>query len=285
MSGCPWVWPPINVNVNNGGGSSDTVTNNSEVPGTNVTDALNALLAEGASVPHASGLGGDPSWDLEARKLTSPDLALAGWSVQTQNAPWTPLVRNGDVDATTVGAPVGTYNSTLVNGVLVMQGPVTPSAPIQIYRASDNLPHTYAFHVWCENYQNGNSDYCLLANEPNFDASGTTNFLFTGLEQAAPRHSIIGLKKGAVFTLLYNQIFENYQQNLVRYMRWLGDAPDPDTQVRFVSAASQQLVEANSPTVNANIGACNYVGVWMNAVLNNMFFIDFIRRLPVNQYP
>lgn len=279
MSGTPWVWPPILSN--NGGGTSDTVTNDSGVPGAKVTNALNTLLADSTPSPYASS--GDPSWDLEARKLASPDLALAGWTVALQNSPWTVLTRNGDVDATTAGAPVGTYNSSLVNGVLVMQGPVSPSAPIQIFRATDGLAHTYVFHVWCENYQNGNSDYCFFSNESKFRQNVTTQFMYCGLEQAAPRHSVIvkivGTSGGV--TLYYNQQFENYQQDLVRYINWHAGG----NQTRFTfGTPNGQLVEANSPQIDGT-PTPNYVGVWMNAVLNHCFYIDFIRRLPENRYP
>lgn len=227
------------------------------------------------------GASGDPSWDLEARALTSPDLAAAGWIVQLQNTPWTVLTRNGDVDAVSHVAPPGKYNSTLVGGVLVMQGP-SAGGMMQVCRQSDGLPHTYEFHVWTSNVQNGNSDYCYISDKQNFlDAS---YFFYTGLEGAADRHSVIYKAFGSppgTFQGQANNPMPDWHQDLVRYIRV--HANNLQTEVK-IGDPNGQLVVAN-PTVVDDTPVANWVGVWLNAVVDHVVYIDFIRRKPENQYP
>lgn len=229
------------------------------------------------------GASGDPTWDLEARNLTDPDLSKAGWIVQLQNAPYTVLTRNGDVTAVSHAAPPGKYNSTLVGGTLVMQGP-SAGGLMQIYRQSDGLPHTYEYHVWTSNVQNGNSDYCFIANGPNYNTNGTT-FFYTGLEGSADRHSVILRVQGTAGAPIVNQyandVMPDWHQDLVRYIRVHAD--NLQTEVK-IGDPTGRVVIANPTTVD-NTPVPNYAGVWLNAVVDHVVYIDFIRRKPENQYP
>lgn len=233
--------------------------------------------------PFIGAAGTDPDWDLEARNLSDPDITKAGWLVQLQNAPFTPLTYNGPIDLSQPSAPVGKFNASLIGGVLVMQGPGSGGG-IQVYRATDGLAHSYSSHVWTEDVQNGNSDYTFISNGANYNTNGVT-FFYGGLEGSADRHMVIvrvqGTSGSPVVNVYVNTALPGWQQDTVRYIRDRGNSLQ--TEVRF-GQTNGQLIEAN-PVVVDGIAPAQFMGVWLNAVLNHCFYIDFIRRKPINQYP
>jgi hypothetical protein len=100
MSGTPWVWPPINVNVSGGVTSvfgragavaaalgdyaASLITNDSLVAGATVKDALNTLLGAGAPVSSVFGRTGAVVAALNdyAASLISNDSLVAGATVK-----------------------------------------------------------------------------------------------------------------------------------------------------------------------------------------------------------
>lgn len=168
----PWNWPPIIGGGSSGPVSSDNVTNLSGVPGANVTNALDALhntngILNASNVPvlaatlssvldrlYTPGNSAfvqvpdvpDPD-DLIASRMTDPDLAANGWLVNNVST-GAILTRAGNVDRFGVLPAAGTYQSTLLGGLLFMRTPANTTIVISKLRQSGTTGYTMRVHSW-----------------------------------------------------------------------------------------------------------------------------------------
>jgi len=94
-------------------------------------------------------------WDLDCASMTDPDLAANGWIVRETAPPHNILVRAGDIldpvpfpfdNWATQRPAAGTYRSTLINGVLLLQFP-GGGAWVQIYKPILNVAKGYTAGV------------------------------------------------------------------------------------------------------------------------------------------
>lgn len=156
------------------------------------------------SIP--DNMSNTPGWNLEARNMTSPDLAENGWIVQRFDAPYEVFTRLGPIPSYgTTGVPQFTgpsYYSSLIDGVLQLM--IQPGIALQIYKPVPTPPPgsgfspppgaipgdprysaSYRSHIWQSlgglgNGNGGDSNWVFVSNWPNYRQAG--KFVYVGNE-------------------------------------------------------------------------------------------------------
>jgi hypothetical protein len=250
----------------------------------------NAFLTAFVSAPPSP----DP-FDFDASKATDPDLANNGFLVHTQNSPWTTLTRAGDVDFFGLNPPPptgNTYQSTLANGLLFLRFPVNVGVAITKQASTLVNGYTLKTHAW-------------LTRE--FDASNATAGLLLSWYIAGLADPTGKAQYGAAGTqLVYSGILNNHW-NLTTWV--VGSFPtspqdiavgtdfgDVVNYLRLDKFASSQSygVRAGTPisflmpaapySANNTLDAQRAGLIVVNGT-SQIVVIDFIRKIPVTQFP
>lgn len=268
--------------------AASLITNDSSVAGTTVKDALNTLLAAAGGTQRTdafllSAPTAPDAWDLDAAALqaagASPDLAVLGWTVKFNGAPYTTLTRNGPIQpGISAMPPAGTYNSSFLNNRLVMQFP--GPAGVEIVKASSG-PFCYRAHFNWSNWDNSIEALAFVAQGNNFDQAGN-NIAYFGREN----NSINGISfvGPASFTTAFSvaDAATEFNQDRVYYIYDAGSGAARNIGVELYYPngvhwrAALPAIVASFTTSSAGI-----LFTTNNANGPNWLYIDSIRRLPI----
>ena len=291
MSGAPWVWPPINVNVSTTPPTTDTVTNASEVPGATLTDVLNTQYAPSLNAFVLNPLAPNV-WDLFAALMTDPDLANNGWLVNDLGSGAT-VTRAGDVNRFGPRPAANTYESTLHNGLLFMRTPAAQTIAISKLAQSAVTGYTLRTHAWVTK-QTANGSFASSA-EAMVWSAGTSGLIngpvtFTAAQSQTnwcgcedSRYVVNELVQGN-FAVVHEQVDINQAQtNVVNYIHV---AAAPSTQdLAYDSGEVTGFLQPGTPFSHTMTRARDRAGIFVGSGADGFVIIDSIRMLPYMTMP
>jgi hypothetical protein len=252
------------------GGTPTAVGNQNWTPPTAARPATTAaFILEAPASP-------DVAWDLVAAAMLDPSLEANGWTAKLNGAPYTVLLRAGDVQLT--GSPAnGTYWSTLLSGRLVLKFPA--GSTVEVFRASAGS-YVYKSHVSPSNWDASLIQMAFVAQGNNFDQAGNS-IVYAGRVSDSAVQGVLHVGP-ASFTIAYNSADAVSELNVdrVAYITDTGSgARGLDTSFRYPNGvywrASLSLINATFTTSSAGVLLKS-----TNASGPNFFYLDFIRRLP-----
>jgi len=292
MSGAPWVWPPVNVSSGGGTVTTDDVQNASEVPGTTLTDVLNAQYAPSVNAWLLNPLAPN-SFDLFAALMTDPDLANNGWLVNDITT-GTTLTRAGAFDMFSPRPTGFTYQSSLSNGLLFIRTPAGMTVGVSKLAQPGLTGYTLRTHVWT-NKQTANGTF--TANAYAFGWSAGTSGLINGpvtLNTASQSQTtwagaedsrwIIAEQTQGNFPIVDQQI--DQPQNMMDLVIYMHFGPGPGQQDVKVIAGSQIGFFQPAPVfATTKTRLIDRAGWFMNSGPDGMTIVDSVRMLPYLTFP
>lgn len=261
------------------------------------------------SVP--DNMPNSPGWNLEARNMTSPDLAENGWIVQRFDAPYEVFTRLGPIPAYgTTGVPFYTglkYYSSLVDGVLQML--IQPGIMLQIYKPVPMPPPwpnqappgsplysaSYRSHVW-NSYMGGqgfgDGNYLFISDWPNYRQAG--QFVYAGNEldhnvlvfHSAP--STWGVPLNRQELPFPNPVYDNIKSLDYGYSTGTWNGNQHSFHTTFQTAPNGQIQPWYGYTDGVGYAGSvdvAYAGILIASSTCQVVNIDFIRRSPWRQFP
>lgn len=241
----------------------------------------------------------DLLWNLEARKLASPDLADSNWIVQQFESPYTLLTRLGEIQSWSITSlPAFQYRSSIVDGVLLCQFPGQIEA-VQIYKPTDAHPngrpvsHSYKSRLYnsVNRYDLSDMNLTFVSDWPNNREAG--QFYYCGMERArwiecfhaAP--STYGVLPGA------GQDVPWYLTDTMRTINYLADVGSnilPHYLGSWAQLPNGQRCQFPPFTGGYRGGwstdiDVRYAGVIVSCSIRELVAIDFIRRTTLDANP
>jgi len=222
------------------------------------------------------------AWDLNASVMTDPDLANNGWTVALRDSPWTVLTRAGDIDRALGNAVAGTYRSTLLGGVLILQLP--SAGQVQIYKATSGA-FTYKSSMYCGEFASANAAYVFVSSGVQFGSGVANEFYFGGLENTSvvavrwvgPGSGTYSVESGGGASM---GAISEVKRKMVCYLDH-----NPSVLTRFFAITQEGLIVTTVRTTGLAVAPAVYAGAWLTHSANRWAFINFIRRTPLNQFP
>lgn len=245
----------------------------------------------GAAFPFLDQPANPDPWDLDGKLITSPDLAANHFTVLALPG-GTPLTRDGEITSfLTANPPAGTYRSSIVGGELWFQLPRGTNATIS--RAAES-GKTYRSRVRSAFFAGGGSEmsYTLTFASTGLPVeTAGVNYFRAGVQD---NHVLLNWFVGTSFHALSpNRDNDPASGSLdADQIVYLNVPPFTGTQdlTAYSIGAMSGFINNIYPGGNVDLAAAvAQVGVLVGQVGSssrpNLFYIDFIRKQTLGQFP
>ena len=256
--------------------------------GANGTNGTNGVLSPFTAPPAVAN-----AWDIEPSTWSSPDLAVNGVTIKNALTPWATMTRAGSVNLRSYPA-AGTYRSDLFNGQLWLQIPQSTyvfvskaATPNATYKMRVRVGHSGRGYA-------GNSSAIYAIAEvggSNYGAAGTKLCqLGFDIQDGGQNWAPAIITNGGYAGLGSKTLGIGDESDVVYYL----DIPAFTGVNQYIYWSATGAVHGrvfDHELVNHTIdlsGAVDTVGMFLGQVhasMNEVFYIDFMRKQTYAQYP
>lgn len=291
----PFTWPPVIVPTATTAVTTDDVTNKSNVP---VLDATLSSVLDTLYVPGNSAFVTTPltpnAFDLIASRMTSPDLADVsnGWLVNNVST-GAILTRAGDVTRYGARPVAGTYQSTLLNGLLFMRTPASTTIVISKLAQPGTTGYTLRSHSWVTK-QTTNGSFASQS-EPMVWSAGTSGLINGPVTFGASQMQMTWMGCEDSKWIVASQVQGNaaivsqdvtINQALADMVNYIHVAPGPGNQaLAFDAGTAVGFLQPGVPASTVMTRLIDRAGLFLSSGADGFHIIDSLCMLPYLTFP